>query len=201
LLCALGLIAFAGCSDSHDPVGPGPQPPRYKNLTEKWHVLFNMQLACNTKDIVHYKELLDPNDFVFFFAPGDVGGNIPPSWGYTEEVAAATNMFNKGGGVNNNPILRIDLELVDFMDAVWVEFDPVGQPGVYQVVVNYKFSIDTENALVYISTSNSRAQFRVRKDGGGKWRLVQWNDIDGRGALLSGSGVQPLTWGKLKELY
>lgn len=159
--------------------GGGGNTHDYLPLDKKVNVLFNLQQAYNYREIDPYKALLDPNDFVFFFEPGDVGGpdNIPASWGYSEEVASATNMFNKGGGQKDNPILSITLELVDYDKATWTEFDPTGQPGVYETFVSYIFSIDTENETTYVTTGNERAQFRVRQDGNGLWHLVQWNDL------------------------
>jgi hypothetical protein len=140
-------------------------------------------------------------DFVFFFAA--IGGGIPMSWGFAEESQTAHVMFNKGGGRNNNPILSISLELVDYENAQWVEFNSVDYPGWYETIVGYKFMIDTENSTQYIAARDAHAQFRVRPDSGGKWRLVQWSDLSDtrRSARLSPAGVEPISWGKLKGYY
>lgn len=179
---ALALLLIASLSSCiFDPKNtPDKKTPPivYPPLTDKTAVLEWLSLSYNSRDIVRYKELLDQNDFVFFFSPGDyANGTTPESWGYQEEVTSATNMFNKGGGVNNNPILTITLDLVDFKNATWTEFDPEGQPGVYETSVDYIFSIDTENDKTYVTKGGERAQFRVRQDDKGLWHLIQWNDI------------------------
>jgi hypothetical protein len=178
---ALLLIgSLSSCIFDPKPATVVEKPPiEWPDLTEKNHVLITLRDAYNQQDIDHYTAILDPVDFVYFFSPGDVGGDIPESWGFSSDVKSAQTMFNKGGGKDNNPILSIDLTL-DIESASWVEFNPVDYPGWFETTIGYTFKIDTENETTYITSGSPRAQFRIRQDEGGKWRLVQWNDIAGQ---------------------
>jgi hypothetical protein len=127
-----------------------------------------------------------------------VGGDVPESWGFASEQKAAGTMFNKGGGKANNPILSIDLTL-DIENADWVEFDPTGSPGVYEATIIYSYKMDTENKTTYITSGTERAQFRVRQDDGGKWRIVEWSDLSS--FRSAPAGTEEMNWSKLKALY
>lgn len=149
------------------------EPLVYQNLTEKWHVLNNLQLSYTGQDVIKYQEILDPNDFIFFLDPNDIKPGDPTQWGYTEEMASASNILQKGG-----PIESIDLELVAFKDAVWTEV--VDNPGWYDTTVQYNFTIQAANGgNTYITSGTPSAEFMVRQNGEGKWQLVRWWDKAG----------------------
>ena len=80
-LTLLVIGVMSSCILDPDPKPPTPGPPpvtaKFENLSEKWHVLNNLELSYNERDIVHYTEILDSLEFIFFFSEGDVGGNIP----------------------------------------------------------------------------------------------------------------------------
>jgi hypothetical protein len=176
----------------------------YAELSEKGDVLYNLQRAMNQMRTDRYVEALDPSQFVFYFSPGEVAqGTVPPSWGFAEENACAGNMLGGGG---SNPIVSINLDLVDFENAEWVEFDPAAQPGQFETTVGYTFAMDTENETTYITSGTPRAQVRIEQESvGGKmiWRIVQWNDIaDTRAALdAARASTEASTWGSVKGLY
>jgi hypothetical protein len=195
---ALGLACTLLCACDSDTVRPkNVALPVYDDLTEKVHVLHNLELAVNQRDYAHYVDVLDPVDFVFFFATA--GGGMPALWGYQEEIESAFKMFNKGG---THPILSIAVDLVDFETAQWVEFDPGDYPGWYATTVYYKLAVETEGET-YVSPTAARAQFRVRQDDGDKWRLVYWHDYDrpAGAAAVSAAGVEGTSWGTLKLLF
>jgi len=175
---ALALLLIGSLTSCiFDPKTSPPKPPDdkpvlvYENLTEKWHVLNNLQLSYTEKSSTKYKEILDSVDFIFFKDPNDVGPGEDSQWGYTTEAAIADNMLNKLG---TNPILSIDLELVDFKNAQWEEV--VDNPGWWQTTVQYNFSIVTQNDITYVTSGTPSADFIVRQDGEGKWRLIRWWD-------------------------
>jgi hypothetical protein len=66
----------------------------YGDLTEKDHVLENLELSYNERNLVEFDKLLDAN-FVFFFSPADVqNGTVPFSqWDRTSELSATANLF------------------------------------------------------------------------------------------------------------
>jgi hypothetical protein len=199
--CALLLIAgLSGCSDTEHrkpcTTCPPPPPP-----SEKWHALQNLELAYNDMNIVEYRKIFDAENFIFFF---DVGGSVPVQWGYAEETQSAANMFSHAGGIENNPILAIDLALFDIETATWVEItDPEGFPGEtwYETVLEYDFDIETASGTHYITAGNPTCAFTVREIDG-VWKLVRWRDRAVPGAASAApASVEETTWGKLKALY
>lgn len=167
-------------------------------------MLQNLELAYNDMNIVEYRKIFDAENFIYFFYSGDVGGSVPVQWGYAEETQSAANMFSRAGGIENNPILAIDLTLVDLETATWVEItDPEGFPGEtwYETTVVYDFTIETANATNYITAGDPACVFTVRKIDG-VWKLVRWRDRSNLGfARRSPGGVEVTTWSKLKALY
>jgi hypothetical protein len=88
LIAATALLL--ACADEENPVITDDGQQSFQNLTQREHVLNNLELAYNERRFTPYDALLDPN-FTFFFSPGDVGGNIPDQWGRAEELGVASN--------------------------------------------------------------------------------------------------------------
>ena len=201
LLCC----ALTACSDDKK-TRPRltPPDPDYKNLTEKWHVLHNLRQAYNEMNIVEYRKIFDEDNFIFFFYEGDVGGHVPVQWGYAEETQSAENMFSRAGGIEDNPILAIDLTLFDHETVTWTEVpDPEGFPGEtwYEAIVVYDFFIETADDIQYITSGAPTAIFTVRQIDG-KWKLVRWRDRSSIAAVVSlPSSTEESNWSKLKALY
>jgi hypothetical protein len=173
----------------------------YQNLTEQWHVLNNLQVAMHRMEADHYVELLDTDSFVFRFDPNDVRPGDPTEWGFAEDSTSAAHMLEGGGSY---PIVSIDLELVDFKNAQWTEFDPSGSPGLYRTTVQYNFSIATQNDISYVTGGTPSAEFTIaERDIGGQmvWRIVEWKDHTGYLAAASPASSEASSWGKVKSLY
>jgi hypothetical protein len=202
LIPALVLLAAAGCDD--DPAQPRriPTPSPYNDLTEKWHVMSNLERAYDERNVARYAEIFDQDHFVFHFNPGDVGGDVPEYWGYTEEINSATNMFTGGGGHNDNPILSIDLTLMDIESATWTDVEDARFPGetLWQATVQYSYYMDTEADIQYITSGAPKAQLIVRQVDG-KWKLVTWYDLEGTYQMQTAAATQESTWSKVKALY
>jgi hypothetical protein len=152
----------------------------YLDFTEKWHVLHNQQLAYNEMDAERYVEILDEN-FISLFYPGDVGGDVPEWWPRSDEETSAREMLNKGGGRDDNPVLSISFQLANIENAVWQEVTPDQDefPGEtwHSAIVGYNFFIDTTKDIQYITSGTPRAEFQVREQDDGTWRLVRWRDL------------------------
>ena len=153
----------------------------YKDLTEKWHVLFNQQLAYNEMAAERYVAILDEN-FISVFNPGDVGKDrVPEWWDVTAEQESVRNMLNKQGGWKDNPILSVSFQLANIENATWQEVNPDQQefPGEiwYSATVGYNFFIDTTNDIQFITSGTPRAEFTVRQQADKTWRLVRWRDL------------------------
>jgi hypothetical protein len=203
LVALLVPLAFAGCDSKKQRVIIDGIPPSltFQDLTEQWHVLNNLQLAMTEMDADRYVELLDPNDFVFFKDPNDVQPGGQTDWGYSVDSTIAANMLGGGG---SNPIVSINLELVDFKNAQWTEFDPSGSPGLYRTTVQYNFNIDTQNDIQYVTSGTPAAEFTIaERDVGGTmvWRIVEWKDLTGNLAAASPASTEASSWGRVKSLY
>lgn len=192
MLCGLMVTALflSSCllDPKEDPPGddPPPGPPlEIKDLTEKWHVLNNIEYAYERRVKATYDELLN-TDFTFFFAPGDVGGEIPAQWDRTEEVNATGRLFdsNAQGEPPVDPVCRdIRLDLQYDPDTMqWVEIIPEDFPSEtwYTTTVFYTFTFEMEPDDTYIAQPGARAQFTVRNTGTDQdphWELVEFRDL------------------------
>jgi hypothetical protein len=191
LLLPLAIAATAA-SCIFDPVAPGDKPPppaqKYEDLTERWHVLNNLELAYNQRKISRYDEVLD-QDFTFFLSTGDVGGGLPDSWDRQTEMNANTNLFTKDPPPPA-PIPRCKSIKMDVQwekpntvepNLAWVEVSPPGLSETwYTTTVFYDFAIDVEPDVTYISNPGSKAQFTVRNAGTADdphWQLVEFRDL------------------------
>ncbi|MGD8868811.1 MAG: hypothetical protein PVI01_14370 [Gemmatimonadales bacterium] len=190
-IASLALAALIVGTTTSCILDPDKKPPvvdkptlDYKPLTEEWHVLHNMELAYDNRDINRYAELFDGDNFVFFFNPDDVGvDGIPSQWNYDAEIGSARNMFNRIPGTQNLSITGIDLILADnkIEETFWEDTTlPDEFPGetLRQATVTYNFSIDTNSEKTYIApqTVVPRAQFILREIDG-KFKIVRWFDL------------------------
>jgi hypothetical protein len=216
------LITLPACED--DPTNPDCCPPRpiqRQNLTKKWHVLNNIEYAYMKRDRSVYDQLVGTN-FTFFFAPGDVGGNIPEQWGRVDEIDAVGRLFasnNQPGNPPSDPVcrsIRFDLQY-DKDTMTWVEIVPDDFPNEkwYTATVFYTFTFEIEPDLTFITQNGARAQLTVRNRGTEQqpaWELVELRDLGGQtaNAVSVGEAARPIasvvatkssTWGGIKALY
>jgi hypothetical protein len=204
-LAAAVLLLLAGCSD--DSARPRPKHTEsspYKDLSQKWHVLYNVELSYNEMNAERYIEVLDEN-FIALFYSGDVGGGVPEWWPRSDEEASAREMLNRGGGRDNNPVVSIDLTLGSIEEAVWVEVTPDQDefPGEtwYATVVGYRFRIETTKGFAFVSNGHPAVEFQVRAQDDGTWRAVRWRDLGSETFAAAPAGIEPVTWGKVKAGY
>jgi len=201
---AAGLFALclvlASCDD--DGTGPGNTISPYQDQSQEWHVLANLQRACNERSVAHYADLFDPDNFTFFFEPGDVGAQVPPYWRYPQELGAVTNMFTGDGGTKANPILSIQVTLLETEEAAWMDVQDSRFPGetLRRATVRYTFFIDTEADIQFIPQGAPRARLTVRRING-KWKLVEWEDLASTAQVQGSGGTRESSWGKVKALY
>jgi hypothetical protein len=187
------VFSVATSSCLLDPKEDGGEPPPQENLkredlTQKWHVLNNIEYAYKTRKPDVYDELVADN-FTFFFAPGDVGGNIPEQWGRPDELSSTTALFNsntQSGPPYDDPYcrsIRLDLQY-DKDNIQWLEVIPEDFPDEtwYYATVFYTFTFEVEPDITYIPQNGARAQFTVRNSGtveAPNWELVEFRDLGG----------------------
>lgn len=205
-VAAVFCIILAGCAD--DPARPASgnnNPSAYKDLTEEWHTLFNLERAYNRMDASACASILDTDNFTFYFNPSDVGmDGIPESWDYAAEMACANNMFGGDPGNSGYVIESVDLVISDIETVQWDDHISQDFPGetLREVDVTYAFTIETSHNHYYISPAFApQARFVVRRIDG-KWKIVEWYDVDSAVlASRAAAGTEEHTLGKVKAVY
>jgi hypothetical protein len=114
-------------------------------------------------------------------------------------------MLGGGGGRDDNPILSINFQLAAIENAAWEEFepDPDEFPGEmwYKTIVGYNFYIDTAKDIQYITSGTPRAEFIVREQADGTWRLVRWSDLGSSASDATSTSTEETSWSRVKALY
>jgi hypothetical protein len=201
-------VVLGGCSDD-DPARPTNHSSPYKDLSQEWHVLYNLELSWDEMDVEQCDSLLDADNFTFYPDPGDVGKDgVPAQWGYAAEMEAVGNMFTQAGGTRDNPITSIDVTLFDIDEAEWQDATDDDFPGetLRQTTVEYAFVMDTADGLILLtSTITPSARFIVRKVGS-KWKLVEWYDLVQQVSTATRQQDPPelteeISWARVKALY
>ena len=184
-LMAAGLMTSC-LLDPENKKGPGsdPTPTVYEDLTQKDHVLLNLDKAYNEMNIDEYKRLL-VNEFTFFFSQEDIDSNLVQnvSWGRLAEEEATSNMFNRVPSTKEGFVIdRIDLRL-DYTpgDDVWIR--EVGSPGNhegedwYERTVTYNMTITAgDESFISVDIIASFVIKQVDVNGAMIWKIVAWRD-------------------------
>jgi hypothetical protein len=184
IIAAVGLVSSCILDPKEKPPDVTTPPTRtYQDLTQRDHVLNNLEVAYNDRDITHYDELLD-SAFVFFFSPADYNDPDNPtdvSWDRAKEIRSATNIFSRQGA---DPVVALDLRLSYVADN-WTAIepdDPVNYPDQmwYYKTVVYNLSVETEKGTTYKGI-DLKAAFIVRQverksDGKQIWQIMRWRD-------------------------
>jgi hypothetical protein len=185
LLVAM-VATTASCIFDPDPPGDVPPPPsqKFQNLTEKWHVLNNIELAYTKRNIQKYDQLLDEN-FTFFLSTGDVGNDLPAQWDRTVEITANTNLFvaDPPGELPRCKDIEMDVQWEDSEGQpilAWIEITTPGGEKWYTTTVFYDFRFEVEPDMTYINNGGAKAQFTIRNAGtedAPVWKLVEFRDL------------------------
>jgi hypothetical protein len=218
LILILSVALVSSCSDSDDNViGTTPSKySKYKDLVERDHVLVNLELSYNDRNLERLVELLD-DDFVFQFSPSDFReGHVGvEQWNRTAEVAATTNLFDPNYSGPREPVRDIDLSLTySDADTSWKAVTPEDQekyPGETWYVKTLRYTMTTTSGYVAYIGYNILASFVVRSvDVNGRtiWRIVEWyDDVENPASRHPvkttdwGAIVEETTWGQAKVLY
>ena len=213
-LVLVGLITFAGCSESDDPVlAPAPprspDPPTFQDLSEKAHVIDNLVLAYNQRVPEEVDSLLDTG-FTFLFSSADVSSyGFPSSWNRADEMIASTAIL--GDGVTGpDSIVSIDLAIP--YDTLHWDTSPFHGPGgidtLYVTTLHYSYVFTTAGHTSYITSGSNEAIFAVWNTGTRdepSWRLVRWDDLGSTarsaGDTENSSAIEVVSWGWVKERY
>lgn len=198
------LVFSVSCGD--DPADPDipPVPP---DLTSRSDVLFLMESACNERKIAQYERVLDDN-FIFYIAPGDMGGNIPTEWGRADEINLVARMFDRNvdPGFPLVTSLRMDIEFESSLQ--WIEVVPASAPDEtwYMTTLFYEFQMMIDPDAEYVTVPGTKAQFTVRNAGtevSPQWQLVEMRDLGApvSVAMATAASTDEVTWGAAKALF
>ena len=89
---ALLVWVVGGCGDESDLVVPGPEKTVYPFPESPDQLMANFIAAYTARDLEGYALVLH-EDFRFVLARSAVAGGLPESWGRSEELRIAANMF------------------------------------------------------------------------------------------------------------
>jgi len=187
LLCtlALGVATLSSCIfDPKQDDGPPPVDNRkFQDLSERVHVLENLELAYNRRTITKYDELLDVN-FTFHYTDGDVGGGgVPVQWDRAEEVLVNTRLFDPNySGANRCKSIFMDVRIEDGLKWSTVEANDGSGEEWFTTTLFYNFSIKAEPDTEFIPLGDAKADYTVRNAGtpdAPQWRLVEMRDRGG----------------------
>ena len=184
VLIALTIVSGISCFDP-DKERPKPKPPvpTYQDLTQKDHVLVNLQLAYNQRNYDRYAELLDDPNFIYYFSDEDfASGKTPEQWGRDEDLECHENMFDPNNQVHK--ILSLTLYL-QYPAGQWIATTPdqgrfPGETWYYKSVsYNLTVVVNAQPENITYLAQNLKALFTIRQvDRGGKkiWQIVEWRD-------------------------
>ena len=201
-ICIFAALAAWSCdSDKTTPSAPVVPDP-FPSLTQD-DVLHNLELACNERNFAEFEKLLDEN-FVFYFSRDDFNLGVVPfeTWGRLDEVNTNRRLFD-ATNPDPNRVISIFLEL-DFISGDWEPEPPdsvhAGETW-YTKVATYRCVIKTADSWEYRAI-DLKALFKIRKDDGGHWRIIEWyDDLDSRRQLGLAPVIEETTWGATKAQY
>lgn len=212
-IVALAMVTSAVMSCSDDDSVTAPTSP-YKDLTLRDHVLVNLEVSYNQRNLEHYQELLD-TDFVFHFSPTDIalGYVDDDSWDGPSDADATRHVFDPAySGPGIDPIEKIHFELVYAYEPGndgWTPVTPSDQEKYageiwYQKAAVYFWEVNAGD-MSYIG-HDIPAVVLVRPvvvDDHQEWRMVSWSDspADSYDGSAASSASEKATLGRVKSVY
>ncbi len=168
----LALFAGLGCDLFKVPTNGGDGGGDRQPLTTPRGVIENIQWCYNNRDHLFYEELLDEDNFVFYFDPWDVDHrDVPFSWVYDLEVEATQNLFEA------EKVSDISLTLI-FEDKHDIEPGP-SDTEFRLDGVEYSLSVHVpEEDTVYQADAQANFELSKFEDDLGlmRWWLTIWYD-------------------------
>ena len=203
-LLLVAVVALVACGDDN-PVGHNPPPPDFPEISQKALVLNNFEQAYNKRRIDKYEQLLDEN-FTFYLAASDVGGNVPASWDRAVEISANANLLASDPPGDLPRVTGILMDLRWEESLAWFEMVTPSDEKWYRATVVYAFQFEVEPDVAYINGLGSRAMFTVRNAGtdeAPQWRLVEMRDLGSPSSARATSvaSAEQATIGKIKVMY
>jgi hypothetical protein len=178
---ALAFVAIAvACDDTPnectscrcDPCPPHEQQ-QFQDLSKRWHVLNNFELAHNKRNMSEYEKLIDDN-YTFSFDTIKNDSLTTIQWGRADEITATAGLL----AAANSMDMAIDWEDSRGNPTVQWSEEIVGTETWYYTTVFYHFTIRIDQAT-YIPVAGAQMTFTVRMNGTTDkpiWKLVELRD-------------------------
>ncbi|MCX7020875.1 MAG: hypothetical protein NTW26_01115 [bacterium] len=161
--------------------GDGDQPDQ----TTVLGTLNLFEDVWNDGDMDAYEGLLDEENFIFHFDPADVWGDIPPFWGYEEEIQTYKNLFSQVGVSNVSAQLDLSGIVEPEEEAVTCSLDNIA----------YLLYVEVPD-LDAVLKADGRLDLQLEKRGG-EWVVTEWTD----NSILHLPGIYEVSWGRLKGYF
>ena len=206
-ILAGALLALIGVSGCYQYAGvTNPVVGDYLPPVSPGHLLSNLILSYQARDLDEYASLFDPAEFRFQFSQLDRDSDptIPPFFFFNEDRQSTSNMFGDD---------TIDRILVRFLRQAPVpatEDDdlPGGPAGVWKVAVHAVHLeihvTDHDGMPLEYLVDGDRADFFFRQypnepiNGQPSWKIVLWRDLaHGKSPITT----EQRTWGAIKSLW
>jgi hypothetical protein len=185
-LAALSLVLFGlGCifgTDEEDPIGdPPPEippPTSTENLVKGLEVTYTDKVRSATERKQVYENLLAKppacdtcRAFLFDFQPADEDQGTPASWGRSEEVASAENIFQ---AQENGGIFELTLTIESLPEEEIVgDPEKEGWHEVFATNVHLRLLTTPQDGFEVIG---GQAQFQAYQYDN-RWWLAEWIDL------------------------
>jgi hypothetical protein len=172
LVVLAAALLMVACGEDTTLPPDGPHPQTFQNLSEKWHVLNNFELAHNKRVIYRYDELLDDN-YTFFFDTVQNHAVVTIQWGRETDVPATAALLAN--------VSSIDFDLVDLQKVTWTEKTATDNSNEkwYVGVRFYHFTVKI-GSTTYTGVESGQLSFTVRNSGTvdtPRWKLVELRDL------------------------
>lgn len=180
---------------------PTETVPVVPSFAEPEGVLEFLEVYYDDREALKFGTLLD-SAFTFYFDPSDVNDPSTPTpqqWGSAEEIRAVSHMFYGYPNDDGFAIVDVDVDLA-LANLNWVDTVPPDFPDEVwkSATVSYSFVIAATHDLTYISVAGAKAEFTVRRQTDGTWRLVEWRDMV---ASSRNAPIAEKSWGRVKHLF
>lgn len=201
-LFALGGLLL-GCSDSVTRTIEPPDPYPYMKQTSITNCLHNLKLSYNERNVERFSDLLYIN-YTFFFAPQDVGAEIPELWRRQDEIISATRLFGSQQNVEGYVCDSISVNFVagvavpsDVVSSWWVV--PLSQVSLFLecrdrtlgTALRYE-AVGHQADLTFVQTTETDPV-----SGLGIWKMIKWVDKP----VYTKAGSEPVSWGIIKAMW
>ena len=201
------VFGVFGCGSEDNPVSSTPSGLTFRDLSDKVHVLFNLELAWEVMDLAEYEKLLD-DAFIFRYTEWISAGEWDTrEWDKDTEGTVLRKMFGEEPPPSYlEPLTNVRLSFSSSQD--WEAVAPQSTPQLpgemwFERTVGYFLAIEA-GPKTFVAIDRS-ARITIRFDVTcGMWKIVLFEDdlehLSTR-ARPAAAAKRGTTWGQVKAIY